>query len=417
MNYREMGKTGDMVSVLGFGCMRFAREGTKIDEKKAEKQIVSAIQKGVNYFDTAYIYPGSEEVLGNVLSKGYRERVFIATKLPQMQINTRKDMDRVLERQLKSLKTDYIDYYLLHMLTTFSGWERLKKLGVIEFLEEAKRAGKIRHICFSYHGGKEDFKKIIDDYPWEMCQIQYNYVDEHNQAGREGLNYAASKGIGVVIMEPLRGGFLVNKLPTRVMRVLEEAKVKRTPAEWALRWIWNQPEVTTVLSGMNDEAQVEENVRIACDTKPGNLTEEDHAIYQKVKNILSETVKVNCTGCSYCMPCPAGVNIPVCFSNYNDYHLYKNRSSKIFYLFMLGGTDGGRQTYASLCKKCGACEKKCPQRIPIREKLRDVSKELEGFYFKPAVAVLRWYFAVNRLIHKKSSLKKKNKVRTSRRER
>lgn len=397
MLYRDMGKTGDKVSTLGYGCMRFPKDGNKIDESRAERQVISAIEKGVNYFDTAYLYRGSEATLGNILSKGYRERVKIATKIPALNISSRKDMDRILDTQLERLKTDHIDYYLMHMLSTLEGWQHLKSLGVEDFLMKARAAGKIDKICFSFHGGPDQFIKIVDDYPWDMAQIQYNYVDEYNQAGRSGLEYAASKGMGIVVMEPLRGGFLVNKLPKQVLDVWNNAEIKRTPAEWGLRWVWNHPQVSLLLSGMNEESQIEENVRLAGEALPGIVSAEEQALYDKVRDILAKTVKVGCTGCQYCMPCPAGVNIPLCFAFYNDRFIYDDKGQKMMYLALTTGLTGGPNAYASLCKNCGACEKKCPQNLPIRRLLGDVSKEMEPFYFKPASGLIRGY---NKLRHR-----------------
>jgi len=256
MLYREMGRTGDKVSILGYGCMRFPKKGRQIDEARVERQILSAVEQGVNYFDTAYIYNngGSEATLGRILSKGYRDRVMVATKMPIFMVHSSEDMEGILATQLKRFQTDWIDYYLVHSITTMAGWRRLKQLGIERFLERARQSGKIRRIGFSYHGDKDQFREVVDDYPWDFCQIQYNYMDEQFQAGREGLMYAASKGLGVVIMEPLRGGFLGGKMPPQLQALWDRAEVKRTPAEWALRWIWNHPEVSLVLSGMNEEA-------------------------------------------------------------------------------------------------------------------------------------------------------------------
>lgn len=389
MLYRDMGKTGDQVSILGYGCMRFPRKGGRIDEIRTEQQILAAIEKGVNYFDTAYLYPQSEATLGKILAKGHRDKVLIASKLPCPLVHSRKDMDNILETQLQRLQTDHIDYYLLHSMMSRSVWERLKELGVIDFLAEAKAAGKIKRIGFSYHGEKEEFKQIVDDYPWDFCQIQYNYLDENHQAGKEGLMHAASKGLGVVIMEPLRGGALVGKMPASIQSIWDRAETKRSSAEWALRWLWNHPEVTVVLSGMNEEAHVEENLRIACEGHPDSLSESELGIIGEVKTAIAQSLKVGCTGCAYCMPCPAGVNIPMCFSYYNSRHLFSDRTQKIMYLGFTAGTDGGKPSYASLCKDCGKCEKHCPQSLPIRQHLKEVSKEMESFYFKPAIATFR----------------------------
>jgi uncharacterized protein len=392
MLYREMGKTGDKISILGYGCMRFPRNGRRVDEARAERQILTAIEQGVNYFDTAYLYFGNEAILGNILSKGSRDKVLIATKMPPVQINSVSDMEKMLNLQLERLKTDHIDYYLMHNIITLQAWERLKQLGIEDFLQRAKDAGKIRRIAFSSHGAKDQFKKIIDDYPWDMAQIQYNYFDENNQAGKEGLQYAASKGIGIAVMEPLRGGYLVSKLPQEVHDIFNTAQIKRSAAEWGLRWVWNHPEVTMLLSGMNEEAQVAENIRIASEMTPNSLTVPELKMFDDVKTAVKNSVKVPCTGCGYCMPCPAGVDIPGCFSVYNDKFIHKGLNKETSYLIRNSGFDGGGKSYASLCKNCGVCEKKCPQGLPIRRHLKEVSKEMEKFYFKPAVGLVQGYF-------------------------
>jgi predicted aldo/keto reductase-like oxidoreductase len=393
-----MGKTGDRVSVLGYGCMRYPRINGKIDEQRTERQIIQAIEQGVNYFDTAYIYLGgkSESILGDVLAKGYRDRVRIATKMPPYKIRSIKDMESVLEIQLGRLRTDRIDYYLVHALSDWGTWDRLKKLGIDEFVRKAKAEGKIRHFGFSYHGDREVFKALVDDYPWDFCQIQYNYMDEHFQAGREGLEYAASKGLGVIVMEPLRGGALVGKMPEEIRRIWEGADAKRSAADWALRWLWNQPEVTTVLSGLNEEAHIDENIRIANDTAPGSLTPKELELYGEVGREYNRLMKVGCTGCGYCMPCPAGVDIPLCFSYYNSKHLFKNNHAKWQYIGFTGGFMGGKPSYASLCKDCGKCEKVCPQHLPIREKLREVAGDMEMPVLKPVMWITRKYFTVRR---------------------
>ena len=401
MQYREIGKTGDQVSILGYGCMRFPKANGKIDEERTRKQIISAIEQGVNYFDTAYIYPNSETVLGNILADGYREKVMIASKIPPFMVHSRKDMDTVLETQLKRLQTSYIDYYLVHSITTKEGWDRMKHLGVLDFLEKAKAAGKIRRIGFSYHGEGHDFKDIVHDYPWDFCQIQYNYMDENAQAGKEGLHYAASKGLGVVVMEPLRGGLLAGNMPPKIEKIWSDAGIGGTPAEWALRWVWNHPEVSVVLSGMNQEDQIEENICIAESVLPNSLSEVETKCIDQVKAALREKLKIGCTGCGYCMPCPAGVNIPVCFSYYNDKWIYEDKSVGFQYMGMLGGMDGGNPAFASRCKDCGKCERHCPQSLPIREHLKEVSKEMEPFYFKPIVGMLGGYYKIRGLFSHK----------------
>lgn len=394
MLYREMGQTGDRVSILGYGCMRFPKKDKKIDEARTERQIISAIEQGVNYFDTAYMYGGSEAVLGKILAKGYRDRVLIATKLPLPLIHSAKDMATILNTQLKRLQTDHIDYYLMHSVMSRESWQRLKPLGIEDFLERAKQAGKIRRIGFSYHGDKDQFKGIVDDYPWDFCQIQYNYMDENYQAGKEGLRYAAAKGLGVIVMEPLRGGFLVGKLPEEIQALWQRADLKRTPAEWALRWVWNHPEVTVALSGMNDEPQIAENVRIAAEAAPQSLSPAELRLIDDVKNLLAAKLKIGCTGCGYCLPCPAGVNIPMCFSYYNSRYLFDDPSSKFGYAGLTTGVDGGTPCYASLCRNCGKCETHCPQGLPIRKALKEVAGEMEGFYFKPLAGLIRGYYKI-----------------------
>jgi len=396
MKYRAMGKTGDNVSILGYGCMRFPMANGRIDLERTEKQILMAIERGVNYFDTALIYHGgkSESILGDILAKGYRDKVRIATKLPLFMANSQKDMNNILNSQLKKLRTDHVDYYLLHAVNDFGGWERLKRLGIQEFAEQAKKDGRIRHFGFSYHGSKEDFKAIVDDYPWDMCQIQYNYIDKHFQAGKEGLEHAASKGIGVVIMEPLRGGTLVRQMPPEIRKIWDSAEIKRTPADWAFKWLWDQSGVTTVLSGMNEESQIEENTALADEAYPGMLTEQELELYEKVRTEYYRLMKVGCTGCGYCMPCPAGVDIPFCFSYYNAKHFFRAKRAQFQYIAFAGGLMSGRPSYASLCKQCGKCEKACPQHIPIREKLREVAADMEPAIAKPVIGLVRGYYSL-----------------------
>ncbi|WP_214021545.1 aldo/keto reductase [Methanoculleus sp.] len=396
MLYRTMKKTDDELSVLGFGCMRLPRKGMGIDEERAINQIRYAIDHGVNYVDTALMYPGSEQLLGRALADDYRKKVRLATKLPHMLVKSREDMDRMLNLQLKTLRTDHIDYYLIHSLTSGEGWGRMKGLGVAEFLDSAKADGRIVNAGFSSHSTVDDFKRIVDDYGWDFCQIQYNYLDETNQAGTEGLMYAASKGLGVVIMEPLRGGYLAKNPPAPVQAVWDEADVKRTPAEWALRWVWNHPEVTVVLSGMNDEQHIEENIRIAGEAHPNSLTEKELEIVGRAAEAYRETNRVGCTGCRYCMPCPAGVNIPGCFEAYNTDG--GTLQSKVVYHLRVGGKmDGAKPAYASLCRNCGKCVKVCPQHLSIPQHLAEVAKEYEttgarliGGVTVYALRLMRW---------------------------
>ncbi|WP_319579701.1 aldo/keto reductase [uncultured Methanospirillum sp.] len=382
MQYRHVQKNGDSLSVLGFGAMRLPTRRGRIDEERAKTQIRSAIDAGVNYIDTAFMYGESERILGDVLQDGYREKVKLATKLPPWQLQKPEDMETILNGQLKKLQTDHIDYYLLHALDA-NNWKKFQDLGVIEFLEKAKAAGKIINIGFSFHGHRKTFKEIIDAYDWVFCQIQYNFLDEDIQAGKEGLLYAASKDIAVIIMEPLRGGVLTQKIPSEVTKIYNSADKKRSPAEWALRWVWNHPEVTVVLSGMNNEAHIAENITASEDAFAGSLTPEELSMMNEIKNVYRKLMKVACTGCSYCMPCPFGVNIPECFSFYNTYYMAGNRLiTRGMYGFRLMGAMGGTTSHASLCKNCGKCVSLCPQHIPIPGELKNVSKTLSGWRTK-----------------------------------
>ena len=383
-------KNGDELSILGFGCMRFPTKGAGIDEPRAIAMIRDSIEKGVNYFDTAYFYHGgkSESLLGEALSGGYRERVKIATKLPPFMVKNLEGAKKIFATQLTKLKTSYIDYYLLHMLSDKVTFDRMVSIGVIQWLEELKKEGKIKNLGFSFHGSKADFEEIIQAYPWDFCQIQYNYMDENTQATKSGLQLAHSFGIPVVIMEPLRGGRLVNNLPEEVIQEFKSYDEKRSPAEWALRWIWNHPEVNVVLSGMSTEAQTEENIQIASDARANSLSEKELEIFENVKAILHEKTKIPCTACGYCMPCPSGVNIPGCFSAYNDKYLLKGKRSRWKYMQALG-VMSKKPSYASVCIECGKCEKHCPQNIAIRKELRTVKREMEGILYRPAVKIAR----------------------------
>lgn len=390
-------KNGDSLSILGFGCMRFPTKGNSIDEPKTIAMIHDAIEKGVNYFDTAYFYHGgkSESMLGKALLGGYRERVKVATKLPPFLVKNLDSAKKIMSTQLSKLQTDYIDYYLLHMLTDKPMFDRMVSLGIMEWLEELKRDGIIKNIGFSFHGGKIDFESIVKAYPWDFCQIQYNYLDENNQATKSGLILAASLGIPVIVMEPLRGGKLANNLPKEVIQTFQSYDSIRTPAEWALRWIWNHPEVNVILSGMSNEEQMEENIRIASDARENSLTEEENKVFDKVKLVMMEKTKVPCTGCGYCMPCPYGVNIPGCFSSYNDKYLLEDKHARWKYMQTLGAMSE-KPSFASQCVECGKCESHCPQKISIRKELKVVRKEMEGILFSPAVKVIRKFLKIKK---------------------
>lgn len=386
MLYRK-DKSGVEISQLGYGCMRFSRKGSSIDFDKAEKEVLAAIEKGVNYFDTAYIYPGSEECLGKILAKnGLREKVYIATKLPQYLIRTQSAIEKTFNEELNRLQTNYIDYYLMHMFTDFSEWEKLQSLGIEDWLAEQKKKGTIKNIGFSYHGETKMFQKILDAYDWDFCQIQYNYIDETSQAGIDGLNAAAKKGIPVVIMEPLRGGKLVN-IPEQAKKMLSENEKKFSPAELAFRWLWNQEAVTCVLSGMNSMEMIEENIRIASDATPNSLTESDLELVDKVKKIIKEKEKVGCTGCRYCMPCPKNVDIPGIFYYYNLMYIEKKSSARFEFVQNMGlRNDPG---FANQCINCGKCEQHCPQHLKIRDLLKDADKALRPWPYKIGIAVAR----------------------------
>ncbi|AKB28856.1 Aldo/keto reductase [Methanosarcina siciliae T4/M] len=385
MLYRKIPENGDELSILGFGCMRLPLKEGKIDEERAREQLRYAIDNGVNYVDTAWPYHmgESEPFVGRALTDGYREKVKLATKLPSWTVKSLEDMDRILNAQLERLKTDHIDYYLVHGLVG-ALWEKMEKLDVLSFLDKAKADGRIVNAGFSFHGTIGDFKRIVDAYPWVFCQIQYNFLDEKNQAGTEGLEYAASKGLSVIIMEPLRGGKLTYPIPPAVQEVWDEAPVKRTPAEWSLRWIWNHPEVTVVLSGMNEESHIEENLKIAGEAYPNSLTEAELQLVTRVERKYRELMKTGCTGCRYCIPCPSGVDIPSCFEIYDNFYLSGNeKEAKLMYAAKPGGIiRGDVPGYASQCVQCGECVEKCPQHLDIPTMLESVEKEFEGKDFK-----------------------------------
>jgi len=397
MLYRKMPENGDELSILGFGCMRLpVTESGAIDEKRAMSLVRYAIDHGVNYVDTAWPYHmgESEPFLGRTLADGYREKVKLATKLPSWLVESREDMDKFLNAQLERLKTDHIDYYLVHGLAG-KLWDKLEALGVMDFLNKAKADGRIINAGFSFHGSVEDFKRIVDAYPWTFCQIQYNFMDEKHQAGTEGLKYAASKGLGVIVMEPLLGGNLAGQVPDEVKEIWDESPVKRTPPEWALRWVWNHPEVTVALSGMNEESQVEENLKIAGEAYPNSLSEAELQLVSRVEKKYHELMKVGCTGCEYCMPCPSGVDIPECFSIYNDLHMFGNvEGAKFTYAVNMSGvfTNSEPGGFASQCTECGQCMEKCPQGLEIPELLKAVAEELEGPDLEQRVAMAKKLF-------------------------
>ena len=384
MQYRK-DRYGNPISVLGYGCMRFTQAAGKIDIAKTEKEILEAFHGGVNYFDTAYIYPGSEAALGEILARnGIREQVNIATKLPHYLLKKPEDLDRCFSEELRRLKTDHVDYYLMHMLTDTKTWQRLEGLGIVQWLAEKKASGQIRQVGFSYHGNSDMFCKLLDVYDWDFCQIQYNYLDENSQAGATGLHRAAEKGLPVIIMEPLRGGRLTNTLPASAKKII--AHTSLTPAQFAFRWLWDQKEVTCVLSGMNSLDMVKENLATAQVSHPGSLTPEDRGGYTKVVAAINENMKVGCTGCRYCMPCPKGVDIPGTFAAYNRMASDGYWKALTEY-FMITGV---RKDYTGPgnCIGCGKCEQHCPQHLPIRQELKNARKALEGIPYRIGQKVL-----------------------------
>ena len=355
-------------SRLGFGCLRLPA-----DEQACERLILRAIQLGINYFDTAYTYKGNEELLGRILEQNHcRDQVQIATKIPSHLVHSRGDLDRIFDRQLERLHTDRVDHYLMHMLPDLPTWNRLKGLGVVEWLAEKRQAGQIGRVGFSFHGNTDQFLELLDAYPWDFCQIQYNYMDEHTQAGRRGLEAAYQRGIPVIIMEPLRGGNLVQGLTSEARKLFDGTG--RSPAEWGLTWLYAQEAVTCVLSGMNTLEMLEENVRIA--SQKAVFTQEDFALIERVKAAILASKRISCSACRYCMPCPAGVDIPGAFRCYNV--SYSDGLKRGMKEYVLTTTFKAVRSNAALCKGCGACEKKCPQHIPIREALKAVRRRLEN---------------------------------------
>ena len=375
MKYRNFGKLGINGSAFGLGCMRFngpASGDSTVDEEKAISLIRRAIDGGVTYIDTAYVYldKTSEIIVGKALRDGYREKVTIATKVPADHVHNREEMQAVLEEELKKLQTDHIDFYLMHALNK-EKWEYFKSIGAKEFFDDMKREGKIRFKCFSFHGPYEEFEYIIRDYDWDMVQIQYNFMNEEEQAGTKGLELAGSLGIPVVIMEGLLGGKLA-RAPKEVQALYDAFPVKRSAVEWSFRWLCNHPEIGTVLSGCNEEEQVDDNLRIFDSVEPGIMTEDELRLMRDARDTYLSLMKIGCTGCRYCMPCPNGVDIPAIFAGWNDVSLYGADPAEHFRLNMVRKNDAG----ADHCVGCGACEAACPQHLPIIESLQQAWKEL-----------------------------------------
>ena len=394
MEYRN-NKKGEPISILGYGCMRLSKKGRSVDLDKAEAELMEAYRQGVNYFDTAYIYSGNEAALGEILERtGIRDEINLATKLPHYLVGSRKAVERIFQEELSRLRTGWIDYYLIHFLTDVSQWEKLKRLGIEDWIAEKKASGQIRNIGFSFHGNTESFLAILGDYDWDFCMIQYNYMDENSQAGRAGLEAAEAKGIPVIIMEPLRGGKLVQALPREAKQLIAEGPQGYSPAELALRWLWDQTGVTCVLSGMNSLEMVRENCRIASDAKAGAFTEREHELIRQVREAIIASTKVGCTECGYCMPCPQKVDIPGTFRCYNRMFTETKRAGQKDYLQAIALRDPA--AFASQCSGCGRCEKHCPQHIEIRKELKAADRALMPPYMKLGIAIARKYLRLGK---------------------
>jgi predicted aldo/keto reductase-like oxidoreductase len=402
MQFREDTVSGNRLSVLGFGCMRFPRSFGVIDMQKTENLIMEAVRGGVNYFDTAYIYPGSEEALGTILEKNrVRDKVFIASKLPLVICRGPGDFDRFFDRELERLRTGCIDYYLMHMITGGDLWRKFQSWGIEDWLAEKKKAGQIRRIGFSFHGSRDEFIRVLDMYDWEFVQIQYNYSDENFQAGVTGLRKAAAKGLPVIIMEPLLGGKLARGLPREAVETFKKANPALSPAAWALRWVWNQAEATVVLSGMNEIRQLEENLALAETALPGCVGPEEAEVYRRVIGIFNRSYRIRCTGCNYCMPCPQNVNIPGCFAAYNNSYSLGFIQGMQQYITSTAPTSE-RTGGPGLCVKCGKCEKHCPQHIPIIRSLETVRNRMEPLWIRWVIPLVR--FALGKTRSRRSRL-------------
>jgi len=383
MQYREDKVSGNKLSALGLGCMRFPR-----DKAETERMILTAIEGGINFFDTAYIYPNSEVTLGEILAKNNkRNDVYIATKLPMIMCKKTDDFEKLFNEQLRRLQTDYIDYYFIHNISDNADWERLKNLGIEQWLAEKKETGQIRQIGFSFHGTFDEFVKILDSYAWGFCMIQLNYFDENYQAGKRGLQAAADRDVAVMVMEPLLGGTLATGLPKQATQILEKADPGLTPADWAFWWLWNQKEVTVVLSGMSSTEIMENNLRSIGNFRP--LTEKELSVYADVIDVFRKSYKINCTGCNYCMPCPKGINIPACFIAYNMSYVKGYVKGATLHITSTAGVTSNPKS-PRLCNQCGNCEKLCPQKLPIINDLKKVAGRFEHLPIRMVIGLLRW---------------------------
>ena len=385
MQYRSIKKTDDEISALGFGAMRLPLKNGKIDRVKAKKLIYHAIDNGVNFIDTAYLYGDSEKFLGEVLKGEYKDKVKICTKLPAINIRKYEDMEKILDEQLNRLQRDFIDYYLIHSVD-LKTVNRLLKKDLLKFINKAKNEGKIKHVGFSYHGPKEEFNLLIDGYDWDVVMVQYNYFDENVQASIEGIEYAALKGMGIFVMEPLKGGILAGKMPEEAEEIFKKSNSNKSNAQWAMQWVLNNRNITCVLSGMNAMEQLNENLDIASKTTPLSMSFEEMETVELVKRVMRNSLKINCSTCGYCMPCPQGVNIPECMKIYNEKFLFNHKGlfnpSFMDYAQYVSGVMG-QASNAGKCNGCGKCLRKCPQKLDIISELKKVKKEFEfpGFNY------------------------------------
>ena len=370
MQYRDDKKTENKLSALGLGCMRFPR-----DKAETERMVLSAIDGGVSYFDTAYAYPNSEVTLGEILTKhNKRKDVYIATKLPLVLCKSADDFDKFFNEQLRRLQTDYVDYYFMHSIYDFAQWEKFVKMGIEEWITEKRKSGQIKQIGFSYHGNYDDYIKTLNSYDWGFCMIQYNYYDENYQAGKKGLLAAAEKGLAVMVMEPLLGGRLATGLPKQAVELFAKSEPNLTPADWALWWLWNQSEITVVLSGMSSDQIMKKNLRSIDNFR--QLTDKELSVFADVVGVFKKSYKINCTGCNYCLPCPKGINIPACLSAYNSSYA-QGYITGIQQFMTSTATFSQKPVSPRFCNQCGKCEKICPQNIPIRKSLKKVSGRFE----------------------------------------
>ena len=379
MQYRTNPRNGDRISALGLGCMRFPGPPGRPDPARARELIARAVERGINYLDTAYLYPGNEACVGAALEElGLRDQVLLATKLPHGSVRAQRDLDRIFDEQLRRLRTDHADYYLVHNVTSPAQWGRLCELGIEDWIARQRAAGRIRQMGFSYHGSAGDFPVVLDAYDWDFCQIQYNYAGETYQAGTAGLRAAAGRGLAVFVMEPLLGGRLADRLPDRVRRIIDAAATPElaTPAAWGLSWVWDHPEVTMLLSGMNAPEQIDENAALAERALPGSLAPAQHEVIARVVEEFERTNRVPCTGCNYCMPCPQGINIPGCFSAYNASYAHGWFTGLSQY-FTASAIRTSEPKLVSNCVRCGACARHCPQHIDIPARLEEVARRFQ----------------------------------------